>query len=203
HAEVGADEEGQPDADDGGHAGLRAARERAVHRRVNRQQGGPRGEEGDRRLEHFDREPPRGGGRDDTLEDLEEIADELGSSRQLAQSQHAPSSLEHGPRAEPGKGYPGPGRSCEARPVQPSPGQDLAYGGRHDHSQASREATARCRESVTGRPHRRLLAALVCAAVATFAQLYSPQGVLPQIADDLGTTADQAALTVSATTLDL
>lgn len=56
---------------------------------------------------------------------------------------------------------------------------------------------------MTGRPHRRLLAALVCAAVATFAQLYSPQGVLPQIADDLGTTADQAALTVSAATLGL
>lgn len=57
-----------------------------------------------------------------------------------------------------------------------------------------------------GRPaaeHRRLLAALVCAAVATFAQLYSPQGVLPQIADDLGTTADRAALTVSAATLGL
>ena len=34
--------------------------------------------------------------------------------------------------------------------------------------------------------YRRLLAALVCAGVATFAQLYSPQGVLPQIADDLG-----------------
>lgn len=50
---------------------------------------------------------------------------------------------------------------------------------------------------------RRLLIALVCAAVATFAQLYSPQGVLPQIADDLGTSADQAALTVSAATLGL
>lgn len=51
--------------------------------------------------------------------------------------------------------------------------------------------------------HGRLLAALVCAAVATFAQLYSPQGVLPQIAADLGTSADRAALTVSAATLGL
>lgn len=49
----------------------------------------------------------------------------------------------------------------------------------------------------------RLLVALVCAAVATFAQLYSPQGVLPQIATDLGTSADRAALTVSAATLGL
>ncbi|WP_431473642.1 MFS transporter [Ornithinimicrobium sp. W1665] len=39
--------------------------------------------------------------------------------------------------------------------------------------------------------------------MATFAQLYSPQGVLPQIATDLGTTADRAALAVSAATLGL
>lgn len=54
-----------------------------------------------------------------------------------------------------------------------------------------------------GAGHRRLLVALVCAAVATFAQLYSPQGVLPQLAGDLGTSADRAALTVSAATLGL
>ncbi len=51
--------------------------------------------------------------------------------------------------------------------------------------------------------YRRLLAALLCAGIATFAQLYSPQGVLPQVAADLGTTADRAALTVSAATLGL
>lgn len=51
--------------------------------------------------------------------------------------------------------------------------------------------------------YRRLLAALLCAGIATFAQLYSPQGVLPQIAADLGTSADRAALTVSAATLGL
>lgn len=49
----------------------------------------------------------------------------------------------------------------------------------------------------------RLVVALVCAAMTTFAQLYSPQGVLPQVAHDLDTTADTAALTISAATLGL
>lgn len=53
------------------------------------------------------------------------------------------------------------------------------------------------------RRQARLVVALVCAAVATFAQLYSPQGVLPDIARDLGTGADTAALTISASTLGL
>ncbi|MGN6337589.1 MFS transporter [Mycobacterium sp.] len=51
--------------------------------------------------------------------------------------------------------------------------------------------------------YRRLLAALFCAGVATFAQLYSPQAVLPLIATDLGTGAAHAALTVSAATIGL
>lgn len=51
--------------------------------------------------------------------------------------------------------------------------------------------------------YRRLLAALFCAGVATFAQLYSPQAVLPLIAADLGTGAAHAALTVSAATVGL
>lgn len=51
--------------------------------------------------------------------------------------------------------------------------------------------------------YRRLLAALFCAGVATFAQLYSPQAVLPLIATDLGTGAAHAALTVSAATVGL
>ena len=46
--------------------------------------------------------------------------------------------------------------------------------------------------------YRRLLAALFCAGIATFAQLYSPQGVLPQISADLGVGAASAALMVSA-----
>ena len=39
----------------------------------------------------------------------------------------------------------------------------------------------------------RLLAALFCAGVATFAQLYSPQAVLPLISSDLGVGAADAA----------
>ncbi|WP_258935230.1 MFS transporter [Nesterenkonia pannonica] len=51
--------------------------------------------------------------------------------------------------------------------------------------------------------YRRLLAALFFIGVATFAQLYSPQGLLPLIAAEQGVTADQAALMVSAATLGL
>lgn len=51
--------------------------------------------------------------------------------------------------------------------------------------------------------YRRLLVALFFIGVATFAQLYSPQGLLPLIASDQGVTADQAALMVSAATLGL
>ena len=69
------------------------------------------------------------------------------------------------------------------RPLAPTP----------DHPGHARGSTA----------YRRLLAALVLAGVATFAQLYSPQGELPQIAADLGATADRAALAVSAATLGL
>jgi predicted MFS family arabinose efflux permease len=49
----------------------------------------------------------------------------------------------------------------------------------------------------------RLLAALFCAGVATFAQLYSPQAVLPLISADLGVGAASAALMVSASTVGL
>ncbi|GAS88400.1 MFS transporter [Mycolicibacterium brisbanense] len=51
--------------------------------------------------------------------------------------------------------------------------------------------------------YRRLLGALFCAGIATFAQLYSPQGVLPQISTDLGVGAASAALMVSACTIGL
>ncbi|MDV3123286.1 MFS transporter [Mycobacterium sp. 21AC1] len=51
--------------------------------------------------------------------------------------------------------------------------------------------------------YRRLLAALFCAGVATFAQLYSPQSVLPLIAHDLGIGAADAALAVSTATIGL
>ena len=49
----------------------------------------------------------------------------------------------------------------------------------------------------------RLLAALFCAGVATFAQLYSPQAVLPLISADLGVGAADAALVISASTVGL
>ncbi|HIY86483.1 MAG TPA: MFS transporter [Candidatus Yaniella excrementavium] len=50
---------------------------------------------------------------------------------------------------------------------------------------------------------RRLMVGLFFAGVATFAQLYSPQGLLPLIAADLQVSADQAALLVSASTIGL
>ncbi|CAN5695086.1 MFS transporter [soil metagenome] len=53
------------------------------------------------------------------------------------------------------------------------------------------------------REYRRLLAALFFAGVATFAQLYSPQAVLPQIAQQLGIGAADAALTISLATIGL
>jgi predicted MFS family arabinose efflux permease len=49
----------------------------------------------------------------------------------------------------------------------------------------------------------RLLAALFCAGVATFAQLYSPQAVLPLISKDLAVGAANAALLISASTVGL
>ena len=49
----------------------------------------------------------------------------------------------------------------------------------------------------------RLLVALFCAGVATFAQLYSPQAVLPLISADLHIGAADAALTISASTVGL
>jgi MFS family permease len=49
----------------------------------------------------------------------------------------------------------------------------------------------------------RLLAALACAGIATFAQLYSPQAVLPLISSDLDVGAASAALVISASTVGL
>lgn len=51
--------------------------------------------------------------------------------------------------------------------------------------------------------YKRILLALLCAGVATFAQLYSVQGVLPLMAQDLGIDAAQSSLAVSAATLGL
>ncbi|GAA4488715.1 MFS transporter [Microbacterium panaciterrae] len=51
--------------------------------------------------------------------------------------------------------------------------------------------------------YRRLIIGLFFAGIATFAQLYSPQAVLPQIATDLAVPPATAALSVSAATLGL
>ncbi|WEK60136.1 MAG: MFS transporter [Candidatus Microbacterium colombiense] len=51
--------------------------------------------------------------------------------------------------------------------------------------------------------YRRLIAGLFFAGIATFAQLYSTQAVLPRIADDLAVSPATAALSVSAATLGL
>lgn len=51
--------------------------------------------------------------------------------------------------------------------------------------------------------YRRLIVGLFFAGVATFAQLYSPQAVLPQISAGLGVTPATAAITVSAATLGI
>lgn len=51
--------------------------------------------------------------------------------------------------------------------------------------------------------YRGVLVGLASAGVATFAQLYSVQGLLPQLATDFGISAATAALSVSAATLGL
>lgn len=51
--------------------------------------------------------------------------------------------------------------------------------------------------------YRRLILGLFFAGIATFAQLYAPQAVLPQLARDLEVTPATAALSISAATLGL
>lgn len=51
--------------------------------------------------------------------------------------------------------------------------------------------------------YRRMILALFAAGVATFAQLYSVQGVLPELSRDLRVSESQAALAVSSATLGL
>lgn len=49
--------------------------------------------------------------------------------------------------------------------------------------------------------YRRALIALFCAGVATFAQMYSPQGLLPEIAREFGVSASASSWAVGATTI--
>ncbi|WP_245725667.1 MFS transporter [Propionibacterium cyclohexanicum] len=51
--------------------------------------------------------------------------------------------------------------------------------------------------------YRRILIALLGAGIATFAQLYSPQGILPRLADDLHVSAAASGLVISASTIGL
>lgn len=51
--------------------------------------------------------------------------------------------------------------------------------------------------------YRRALIALFCAALATFAQVYAPQGLLPDIARDFEVSASASSLVIGSTTLGL
>ncbi|NLU83652.1 MFS transporter [Rhodococcus sp. HNM0569] len=53
------------------------------------------------------------------------------------------------------------------------------------------------------REYRRILVALLCAGIATFAQLYSVQGILPLISSGLGVSPSQSSLAVSAATVGI
>jgi YNFM family putative membrane transporter len=73
---------------------------------------------------------------------------------------------------------------------------------------AASRATAAPRNAWEGHPkgsaaYGKILAGLAFAGVATFAQLYSTQAVLPAIATDLQVTAAEAALTISLATVGL
>lgn len=57
------------------------------------------------------------------------------------------------------------------------------------------------RASAGSRRYRRALIALFCAGLATFAQMYSPQGILPDIAAEFGVAAGASSWAVGATTI--
>lgn len=69
------------------------------------------------------------------------------------------------------------------------------------HDQAVAEAAQPWQGHRPGtRGYRRLIVGLFFAGVATFAQLYATQALLPQLSEAFGSTPSQAALTVSAAT---
>ena len=68
----------------------------------------------------------------------------------------------------------------------------------------SGQAFAEDPRAAAGSPrYRRALVALFCAALATFAQVYAPQGLLPEIARDFNISASTSSLAIGATTLGL
>ena len=76
------------------------------------------------------------------------------------------------------------------RPVVPADSQPARAGHAAGHAKGSAA-------------YRKILAGLAFAGVATFAQLYSTQAVLPLMAADLQVTAAEAALTISLATVGL
>jgi YNFM family putative membrane transporter len=68
---------------------------------------------------------------------------------------------------------------------------------------ATRELAAWPGHQRDSREYRRILVALACAGVATFAQLYAPQGILPEVATSLGVSPASSALLISAATIGL
>ncbi|MCT2974676.1 MFS transporter [Propionibacterium freudenreichii] len=69
--------------------------------------------------------------------------------------------------------------------------------------QAATADSAQAGYAPGSREYRRVVVALTCAGLATFAQLYSPQGILPLISARLHVTAAHSALLISAATIGL
>ncbi|WP_369411167.1 MFS transporter [Leucobacter edaphi] len=64
------------------------------------------------------------------------------------------------------------------------------------------QAPAQDPRAAAGSPaYRRALIALFCAGLATFAQMYSPQGILPDLAREFGVSAGTSSWAVGATTI--
>src|SRR5215207_8984351 len=88
-------------------------------------------------------------------------------------------------RRQSGRGY-----ACRMQHDVPHPGPQASDAGWHGHAKGSRA-------------YGRIILGLAFAGVATFAQLYSTQAVLPILAADLEVTAAEAALTISLATVGL
>jgi YNFM family putative membrane transporter len=88
-------------------------------------------------------------------------------------------------RLQSGRGY-----ACRMQRSFPHPGPQAPDAGWHGHAKGSRA-------------YGRIILGLAFAGVATFAQLYSTQAVLPILASDLEVTAAEAALTISLATIGL
>lgn len=88
------------------------------------------------------------------------------------------------------KGQSGQGYACRMQRSVSHPGSQAPDPGWNGHAKGSRA-------------YGRIILGLAFAGVATFAQLYSTQAVLPILASDLKVTAAEAALTISLATVGL